>query len=39
MSYALNWLALVAATAVMLVVAGFVLKGYWLLFMLGWGAL
>lgn len=36
---AFNILVLVASAALLVAVAGFVLKGYWLLFMLGWGAI
>lgn len=39
MKEALNWLVLIVSAAFMVVAAGFVLKGYWLLFMLGWGAI
>lgn len=39
MKEALNWLVLIVSAALLVAVAGFVLKGYWLLFMLGWGAI
>ena len=39
MKEALNWFMLIVSAAYLVVAAGFVLKVYWLLFMLGWEAI
>lgn len=39
MKAALNWCWLLAGSAAVIIGMGIIAKGYWLLFMLGWGAL
>lgn len=39
MKAALDWMAMIAMGSLMVVATGFVMKGYYLLFMLGWGVL